>query len=86
MENAFGDPQTIVLLGGTSDIGQAIVRRLVGPATTTVVLAARRPEAVAAFAAELREGGVPTVAAVSFDATAPRGAPPAGGRAGERPR
>lgn len=70
MENAFGDPQTIVLLGGTSDIGQAIVRRLVGPATTTVVLAARRPEAVAAFAEELREGGVPTVAAVSFDAAA----------------
>ena len=25
MENALGEPQTIVLLGGTSDIGRAIV-------------------------------------------------------------
>ena len=29
MDNAFGDPQTIVLLGGTSEIGQAIVRAAV---------------------------------------------------------
>ena len=28
MENALGEPQTIVLLGGTSDIGLAIVERL----------------------------------------------------------
>ena len=29
MENALGEAQTIVLLGGTSDIGRAIVDRLV---------------------------------------------------------
>ena len=28
MENALGEPQTIVLLGGTSDIGRAIVSEL----------------------------------------------------------
>ena len=42
MENALGQPQTIVLLGGTSDIGLAIVRQLLSPTTRTVVLACRR--------------------------------------------
>src|ERR671910_357590 len=40
MDNAFGEPQTIVLLGGTSDIGRAITARLVSPSTRAVVLAA----------------------------------------------
>ena len=44
MENALGQPQTIVLLGGTSEIGLAIVRRLLNPTTTTVVLACRDVE------------------------------------------
>jgi decaprenylphospho-beta-D-erythro-pentofuranosid-2-ulose 2-reductase len=43
MENALGEPQTIVLLGGTSDIGRAIVASLISPSTRTVVLASRRP-------------------------------------------
>jgi decaprenylphospho-beta-D-erythro-pentofuranosid-2-ulose 2-reductase len=43
MENALGEPQTIVLLGGTSDIGRAIVAALISPSTQTVVLASRRP-------------------------------------------
>ena len=43
MENALGEAQTIVLLGGTSEIGRAIVASLVSPATRTVVLAGRRP-------------------------------------------
>ena len=44
MDNALAEPQTIVLLGGTSDIGRAIVERLVTPATRTIVLAGRRPD------------------------------------------
>ena len=44
MENALGEPQTILLLGGTSDIGLAIVRRLLNPTTHTVVLACRDVE------------------------------------------
>jgi decaprenylphospho-beta-D-erythro-pentofuranosid-2-ulose 2-reductase len=46
MDNALGEAQTIVLFGGTSDIGRAIVDALVSPATTAVVLAARQPEDV----------------------------------------
>ena len=44
MQNALLEPQTIVLLGGTSEIGRAIVDELMSPATTTVVLACRRPD------------------------------------------
>ena len=69
MENAFGDPQTIVLLGGTSEIGQAIVLRLLRPSTKTVVLACREPAAAASFSAELHSRGVADVDAVRFDST-----------------
>jgi decaprenylphospho-beta-D-erythro-pentofuranosid-2-ulose 2-reductase len=66
MDNALGEPQTIVLLGGTSEIGRAIVERLASPAARTVVLAGRRVD-------ELRAGGLArpgmSVAAVPFDAT-----------------
>jgi decaprenylphospho-beta-D-erythro-pentofuranosid-2-ulose 2-reductase len=41
MDNAIRQPQTILVLGGGSDIGQAIVHRLDSPALRTVVLAAR---------------------------------------------
>jgi decaprenylphospho-beta-D-erythro-pentofuranosid-2-ulose 2-reductase len=66
MDNALGAAQTIVLFGATSDIGRAIVDALVSRATTTVVLAARRPEAVDADA--LRARGI-DVDVVPFDAT-----------------
>lgn len=45
MENALQEAQTIVLFGGTSDIGRAMVRELLSPAARTLVLACRRPEA-----------------------------------------
>jgi decaprenylphospho-beta-D-erythro-pentofuranosid-2-ulose 2-reductase len=66
VDNALAEPQTIVLLGGTSDIGRAIVERLVGPATRTIVLAGRRPGEMGHD--ELTRPGV-TVDAVRFDAT-----------------
>lgn len=44
MQNAFHEPQSIVLLGGTSEIGRAIVDELLSPATRTLVLACRRPD------------------------------------------
>jgi len=44
MHNALHEPQTIVLLGGTSEIGRAIVDGLLSPATQRVVLACRRPD------------------------------------------
>jgi decaprenylphospho-beta-D-erythro-pentofuranosid-2-ulose 2-reductase len=44
VQNALHQPQTVVLLGGTSDIGRAIVRRLDSPALRHVVLACRHPD------------------------------------------
>lgn len=67
MKNALGEAQTIVLLGGSSEIGRAIVDALVTAATSTVVLAARRPEAVDVTG--LARDGL-TVDVVAFDATA----------------
>lgn len=44
MNNALHEPQTIVLLGGTSEIGRAIVDELLSASTRTLVLACRRPD------------------------------------------
>lgn len=69
MENALGQPQTIVLLGGTSDIGLAIVRGLLNPTTTTVVLACRDHDRGERAAAGLRHDTL-AVDVVPFEATA----------------
>jgi|SRR5215218_7842177 decaprenylphospho-beta-D-erythro-pentofuranosid-2-ulose 2-reductase len=66
MDNALGEPQTIVLLGGTSDIGRAIVERLLSPSTQTVVLAGRRADELRP--AELGRPGV-DVHTVAFEAS-----------------
>lgn len=44
MNNALHEPQTIVLLGGTSEIGRAIVDELLSASARTLVLACRRPD------------------------------------------
>ncbi len=44
MQNALNEPQTILLLGGTSEIGRAIVDQLLSPTARTLVLACRRPD------------------------------------------
>ncbi len=69
MENALGEPQTIVLLGGTSDIGLAIVRRLISPTTRTVVLACRDVDRGEQAAAGLRHDSL-AVDVVHFEARA----------------
>jgi decaprenylphospho-beta-D-erythro-pentofuranosid-2-ulose 2-reductase len=68
VRNALGEAQVVVLVGGTSEIGQAIVRRLLSPATTTVVLACRTVEGAVAFVDELHGRGVSTVDVVPLDA------------------
>jgi decaprenylphospho-beta-D-erythro-pentofuranosid-2-ulose 2-reductase len=44
MQNALHEPQTMVLFGGTSEIGRAIVDELLSPSAQTLVLACRRPD------------------------------------------
>ncbi len=74
MENAFGEPQTIVVLGGTSDIGLAVAAALRSPVTRAIVLACRDLERGEQAAAALRTGGRrdaggdgPAVEVVRFD-------------------
>lgn len=55
MQNAVGEVQTIVVFGGTSEIGVAIARRLVTPVTRAVVLACRDTAAGALIAASFPE-------------------------------
>jgi decaprenylphospho-beta-D-erythro-pentofuranosid-2-ulose 2-reductase len=70
MENAFGEPQTIVVLGGSSEIGVAIARALLSPVTRTVVLACRDVAKGEQTAASLRSDAV-TVDVVHFDGAVP---------------
>lgn len=44
MQNALHEPQTILVLGGTSEIGRAIADELIAPTTRTLILACRRPD------------------------------------------
>ena len=68
MENALGEVQTIVLFGGSSEIGRAIVARLVSPATRTVVLAVRDPDAVVTDDLRAAGGADLAIDVVAFDA------------------
>jgi decaprenylphospho-beta-D-erythro-pentofuranosid-2-ulose 2-reductase len=65
--DALGAPQSLLLLGGTSDIALATARRLVARRTRRVVLAARPSERLDAAADELRGLGA-QVEVVPFDA------------------
>ncbi len=68
MKDALGSVQSVLVLGAGSDIAQATVRALVGRRARTVVLAARDPESLTAFADEVRALGATDVRTVAFDA------------------
>ncbi|MFF4904432.1 decaprenylphospho-beta-D-erythro-pentofuranosid-2-ulose 2-reductase [Streptomyces sp. NPDC001260] len=70
MKDAFGLPQSLLVLGGTSEIALATARRLIARRTRVVWLAARPSPALEAAAAELRALG-PEVHTVAFDALDP---------------
>jgi decaprenylphospho-beta-D-erythro-pentofuranosid-2-ulose 2-reductase len=76
MRDGLGAPQSVFVLGGTSDIGLAVVRALADGPLRTVVLAGRRRAALEAAAADLSNAGVKEVDVVTFDAddTATHGA------------
>ncbi|OKK24738.1 short-chain dehydrogenase [Streptomyces sp. CB02488] len=67
MKDAFGAPQSLLVLGGTSEIGLATARRLIACRTRTVWLAGRPSPALESAAAELRRRGA-YVRTVDFDA------------------
>lgn len=69
MKDALGTVQSILVLGGGSDIALATCRALAGPRHARVVLAARKPEALEAADADLRAAGAADVERVAFDAT-----------------
>jgi decaprenylphospho-beta-D-erythro-pentofuranosid-2-ulose 2-reductase len=68
VKDALGTVQSVLVLGGASDIGLATVRQLIADRTRTVVLAARSPERLTDVAGELRAAGAPTVDLVAWDA------------------
>jgi decaprenylphospho-beta-D-erythro-pentofuranosid-2-ulose 2-reductase len=70
VRDALGNPQTALLLGGTSDIGLATLRAMIGRRLRTVVLAGRDLEATRAAAEELTDLGATTVEVEPFDACA----------------
>jgi decaprenylphospho-beta-D-erythro-pentofuranosid-2-ulose 2-reductase len=70
MKDALGSVQSVLVLGGGSDIAQATVRRLVADRTRTVVLAARDTGRLEPFVRELRESGAETAELLPFEAAA----------------
>ena len=71
MENAFGQPQNVVVFGGSSDIAVAIMQRLVRARARTVVLAGRNQLLLDQAAGTLRDEGATATSTVLFDAQDP---------------
>ena len=69
MKDALGQMQSVLVLGGTSEIALATVRKVVAQRGARVVLAARDPDACDSAAAGLRDAGASEVHSVAFDAT-----------------
>ncbi|MBN2623899.1 MAG: decaprenylphospho-beta-D-erythro-pentofuranosid-2-ulose 2-reductase [Acidimicrobiales bacterium] len=67
MRNALGAIQSLLILGGSSDIGAAVAERLVPDGCQRIVLAGRHPEAMEAVAERLRAAGA-EVAVTAWDA------------------
>jgi len=68
VRNSLGAVQSLLVLGGSSDIGAAVAERLVAGGCRRVVLAGRHPEAMAPVADRLRGAGA-AVATTAWDAT-----------------
>lgn len=68
MRDALGAIESVLVLGGGSDLAVATVRQLAKERTRTVVLAGRDLARLEPVAEELRAAGVTTVELVAFDA------------------
>jgi decaprenylphospho-beta-D-erythro-pentofuranosid-2-ulose 2-reductase len=68
MIDAVGRPQSVLVLGGSSQIAQAIVARLVPARCRTVILAGREGPRLSEAAEAARSAGAEVVETVAFDA------------------
>ena len=68
MKDALGNVQSVLVLGGGSDLALATCERL-APRARTIVLAARKPETLDGAVADLLGRGAARVDAIAFDAT-----------------
>jgi decaprenylphospho-beta-D-erythro-pentofuranosid-2-ulose 2-reductase len=68
MKDALGSVQSVLVLGGASDIALATVRALAARRARRVVLAARRPDELGDAVEDLRRAGAEQVDTVAFDA------------------
>ena len=68
-DHALGSPQSVLVLGGTSDIARCLLRVLVSRRTRTVVLAGRDPARLKEAADELQSLGADRVETLPFEAT-----------------
>lgn len=68
MENNFGQPQSVIVLGGSSDIARALNKRLCAARTHTIVLCGRNQELLDVSADEAKDYGARTTDTVLFDA------------------
>ncbi|HUY85684.1 MAG TPA: SDR family NAD(P)-dependent oxidoreductase, partial [Acidimicrobiales bacterium] len=73
MIDSFGQPQSVLVLGGASDIALATVQELVSRRCRSVVLAGRRPEVLDQAANQIRRygPGFPESAGKELDTLAP---------------
>jgi decaprenylphospho-beta-D-erythro-pentofuranosid-2-ulose 2-reductase len=69
MIDAIGRPQSVLVLGGSSEIGRAIVARLVPGRCRTVVLAGRGGIRLAEAVDRAKANGAEVAESVAFDAT-----------------
>lgn len=74
MENDIGQPQNIVVFGGSSDIARAITKKLCLVRTHTVILAGRDQKLLDGAATEAEEYGATKTGTVLFDASDPSNA------------
>jgi decaprenylphospho-beta-D-erythro-pentofuranosid-2-ulose 2-reductase len=68
MKDSLGTVQSVLVLGGRSELGVAIAAELAGARHATVVLAARHPEALGDEVATLTKAGAGAVHTLAFDA------------------
>jgi decaprenylphospho-beta-D-erythro-pentofuranosid-2-ulose 2-reductase len=68
MKDALGSVESVLVLGGGSDIAQATVDKLVARRAKRVVLAARNPDSLADYSRALESHGASKVEALKFDA------------------